>query len=152
MRHGCAKALAVACALFVRGVKADLYEADGEYDEYDVDAYEDINQQYDDFGYGAAEYDAINEAGNSGLSDGLSYYGDEFDEYYDTYGAYGDEYGDDYSFASEERLLVDCLEDSAGKANVTGESRMGRPRYMSLMPTQVTFFSLLACAQGRSVT
>ena len=83
---------------------------------YDDGAYDDVFS-YDEFGYGADQGDP--EYGGYG-DDSSHYYGDEYDEYYEQYGSYGDAYGDDYFFDYEDRIVADCIEDSAGVANITG--------------------------------
>ena len=83
---------------------------------YEDGAYDDV-LSYDELGYGADLVDP--EYGVYG-DDSSHYYGDEYNEYYEQYGKFVDAYGDDDSFDYEERKVADCIEDSAGVANITG--------------------------------
>lgn len=91
-------------------LREDIYDLD-ELDDASNDLLED-DHQFLSFGDGLEEYAGYGEDSNY-------YYGDEYDEYYNTYGMYADEYGYDY-FEKESRGETDCTEDDNGKASTKG--------------------------------
>ena len=99
-------------------VAADTYDPDSYEDAFDLPTKDyGTNTSYDSgvldpFAYGA-------ETGADDVLDSGNYYGDEFDEYYDTAGSYGDPYGEDYFYEDLKTAQADCTEAEDGKANLT---------------------------------